>query len=513
MKLFLTDNIKLLDSKTISYEPITSLQLMERATTYCFDWICNNIELNRKIAVFAGIGNNGGDALAIARMLCNIDKEVEVFFVLFSDKITDDCNENLKSIVNLKIPIIYINPKKDIITLNLHDTLIIDGIFGSGLSKPIDGWVAEVIKSINESNSEVISIDMPSGLFGEDNTNKGQIVKATHTLTLEQPKLSQLFAENSEFIGDLHIVPIGLHPQAKLEISTMFNYLQQSDIKLLIKSRSKFSHKGTFGHAYIFAGKYGMMGANVLATKAAYRTGCGLVTSHVPVKGVDIVQVSVPEALLSIDESDYILTSISDNINDYSAVLFGPGVGCKCNTVKAFKRLLEIVKVPLVIDADGLNIISDNKEMLDSLPINTILTPHPKEFERIFGKFDDPFKRVVFMQKECIDRQINIVYKGANTIIVTSKGECFFNSTGNSGLATGGSGDVLSGIIVSLLAQGYSCTETMQIGVWIHGLAADIAVGDLCEHSLMAHDVINYISKSITTTINENLTSNSIKKI
>ena len=507
MKLFLSDKIKDVDANTIKYEPISSLKLMDRAAVNCYKWICANVNLSKKIVVFAGVGNNGGDALVIARMLYNTKADVQVCFLNFSDKISPDCQQNLNVLSELNIPIHYFDSFENIEAVNLSDSIIIDGIFGSGLSKPIVGWVGKIIERINNSNSTIVSIDTPSGLFGEDNSanqkQNGAIVKATHTLTLEQPKIAQLFAENHCYVGKLHIVPIGLHARAKEEVESSFYFLDNLFVKSIIKERSKFSHKGTYGHVIVIAGKYGMMGANILATKAAYKTGCGLVTSQVPVKGVDVVQISVPEALLFIDESDYIITQISEEINGYSAVLFGPGVGSKNNTKKAFQQLLSTATIPLVIDADGLNILSENKALLDLLPKNSILTPHPKEFERLFGKFDDPFLRVLFMQNECVKRKINIVYKGANTIIVTSTGSCFFNSTGNSGLATGGSGDVLSGIVSSLLAQGYDYCHAMCAGVWIHGKSADIAVNDIAEHSVIASDIINYLGKTIKSLIDE----------
>ena len=507
MKLFFSDRIKDVDVNTIKYEPISSLNLMERAALNCFDWICANVNLSKKIVVFAGVGNNGGDALVIARMLCNIKAEVQVCFLKFSENISPDCHHNINALLALNIPVLNVHSFEDINDVNLSDSIIIDGIFGSGLSKPVVGWIGKIIEKINNSNSTIVSIDTPSGLFGEDNlSNKkqnGAIVKATHTLTLEQPKIAQLFAENNCYVGKLHIISIGLHAKAKDEVESAFYYLDNSFVKSLIKERPNYSHKGTYGHVIVIAGKYGMMGANVLAAKAAYKAGCGLVTSQVPVKGVDVMQISVPEALLFIDESDYIITQISEEINRYSAVLFGPGVGSKCNTKKAFQQLLTTAKIPLVIDADGLNIISENKALLDLLPENTILTPHPKEFERLFGKFDDPFSRVQFMQSQCVKRKINIIYKGANTIIVTSTGACFFNSTGNSGLATGGSGDVLSGIVTSLLAQGYNYCHAMCVGVWIHGKSADIAVNDMAEHSVIASDIINYLGKTIKSLIDE----------
>ena len=340
---------------------------------------------------------------------------------------------------------------------------------------------------------------MPSGLFGENNgsNTRDTIIKASHTYCFEFPKLSSMFPENADYYGAVHIVPIGLDEEAKKSIVTPYHFLQKDDVSKRIKDRAKFSHKGTFGHALMIGGSYGKMGAVVLGAKAALRTGAGLVTCHVPSCGNDIIQIAVPEAMVSRDDNLEKLTMIPD-VEKYSAISVGPGIGTDSSTKKMLENLMRTNR-RIVFDADALNIISSDGSLLDIIPSESVLTPHPKEFERLVGKWSDEYQR---LQKQIdFSRRHNcfVVLKGANTSISSPDGRVFFNSTGNPGMATAGSGDVLTGIIVSLMAQKYDPFDAAAIGVYLHGMAGDIAASKTSQYSLIASDIIDNIGEAYNT--------------
>ncbi len=493
-KIFSSEQVKGIDQYTIFNEPIASIDLMERAAGTVFQWILNHYENTKKVNVFVGPGNNGGDGLALSRMLAGEKYSVSVYWVKFTENCSKNWGVNFQRLKDQGIADIGILTRTDNKPQISADDLVIDAIFGSGLSRPLEGFPAEIVDHINASGANVISIDMPSGLFGEDNSgnNPNHIIKANYTLSFQFPKLSFFFADNEEFVGEWSVLPIGLHPEIINSTDTGYNFLTGSFVKSKLKIRSKFSHKGTFGHALLISGIYGRMGAAVLASRACLRTGTGLITAHVPRKGYDILQNSVPEAMISLDESDNIFTGIPD-IDQYSAVGIGPAIGLKDSTQKAFRELLKTINVPLVIDADGINILGENKEWLKQLPKNTILTPHPKEFERIAGKTSDGYNQIQKLVELSVKYQIFIVLKGAHTAIVSPDGLCYFNTTGNPGMATAGSGDVLTGIILSLLGQGYNPGDAAVTGVYLHGLAGDSAAVETGEESLIANDIIDYL--------------------
>jgi hydroxyethylthiazole kinase-like uncharacterized protein yjeF len=372
--------------------------------------------------------------------------------------------------------------------------VIVDAIFGSGLKRVVSGLAADVIAYVNSLPNLRIAIDMPSGLFGEDNrgNHPEAILKADYTLALQSPSLSFFFAENQEFTGVWEVLPIGLHPEIMEREETPYRYLLARYLAPRIRARNKFDHKGSFGHALLIAGCYGMMGAAVLASKACLRGGIGLLTCHVPRMGYKILQTAAPEALISLDPSDIIFTTAPE-LAVFSAVGVGPGLGCKTNSGSGLRELIEKVKVPLVIDADALNLLSANPDWIRLLPENTILTPHPKEFDRLLGQpgplsgYDRHLRQIEFAR----EHRLIVVLKGAHSSIAFPDGSCWFNTTGNPGMATGGSGDVLTGIILSLLGQGYTPGDAALIGVYLHGLAGDIAAGAASEESLIAGDIID----------------------
>jgi NAD(P)H-hydrate epimerase len=376
-----------------------------------------------------------------------------------------------------------------------ENDVIIDALFGTGLTRTVAGLAAYVIKLINLSEATVISIDVPSGLFSEDNTpnDSESIVSADFTLSFQFPKLSFMFAENAHYLGDWIILPIGLSTNAIRNSISPYIYLERSDAAVLLKKRNKFDHKGIYGHGLLVSGSFGKTGSVVLGAKAALRSGIGLITCHTPLSGVIIVQSAIPEAMVNPDRNERHLSEIGST-DLYDAIGIGPGIGTEPESQRALHKLLEEYSNPMVIDADGLNILSLNKEWYSLLHETTILTPHPKEFERLAGKSVNGFDRLTRQIEFSRDHKCIVILKGANTSITTPEGKVYFNSTGNPGMATAGSGDVLTGIVLSLLSQGYTSENAAVLGVYLHGLAGDLAAGELCFESIIASDIINSLS-------------------
>jgi len=497
MKLFTCQQIAEIDRLTMQLEPISSIDLMERASRAVADWIVQNISIDHPVLIFAGRGNNGGDALATARMLSLHDFNCSVFLTCFEHELKEDAALNWKKLVEQnQIPRFIINAENSIPEIPV-EAVVIDGLFGSGLNKPLSGLSLEIAKKINQSGATVISIDIPSGLFGEDNSQNdlSGVIKAKYTLTFQFPKLSFLFPENAEIVGEWIVLPIGLHPEAILRTESKYFNLSKKYLSGIIQKRPKFSHKGNYGHALLIAGSYGKMGAAVLASRACLRAGAGLLTTHVPRSGYEIMQNSVPEAMVSIDSSEIVFTEFPV-ITAYSAIGIGPGLGKSPETQLAVKKLLQQDSAKLVVDADALNILAENKDWIDLLPENTILTPHPKEFERLFGTSSNSNERLRNQLQFSVTHRLIIVLKGANTCITLPDGSAFFNETGNPGMATAGSGDVLTGIILGLLAQNYSPEEASLIGVYLHGLAGDLAASSFGQQALIAGDIINHMGEA-----------------
>ncbi len=496
MKIFNSGQIKNIDALTIQTEPVSSVDLMERAARQVLHWYMNKFDRSGRVLIFAGPGNNGGDGLALARMLNSNRFNTLAFYVDFTDKTSDDWKINFNRLKEAGLPI-HIIKGKDMFPVTYPSDIIIDAIFGSGLTRPPEGLAADTIKFINKAGCTVISIDIPSGLFGEDNSNNNpeSIVMADFTLSFQFPKLAFMFAENEKYTGEWVLLPIGLSNKAINETETPFSYLESDSVVHLIRKRRRFDHKGIYGHGLLIAGSYGKMGAAILGSKAALRTGTGLITVQVPACGYMIIQTAVPEVMVKADNNEKYLSDTPD-IDMFDAIGVGPGIGMDPATQKTFHSLLLNRTKPFVIDADGLNILGINKKWLSVLPYKTVLTPHLKEFERIAGKSENGYvrleKQIEFASKyNCV-----VVLKGAFTSIATPDGKVFFNSTGNPGMATAGSGDVLTGIILSFLAQGYSPESAAVAGVYIHGLAGDIAVEATGQESLIASDIIDNIGNA-----------------
>lgn len=492
MKILTAQQTREADAYTIANEPIESIDLMERAATKCFDWIIKNYSSETEFSIFCGVGNNGGDGLVIARLLKQANYKVTVFVVEFSDNYSSDFKTNLGRLEKFEVN--YLNQDNSRIVLR-PNIVVIDAIFGSGLTRPIDGFIAEIVHQINKN--EIIAIDLPSGLFAEDNreNNFDNIVKAKTTLTFQQPKLAMHFPQNYFFVGEWVVLPIGLHQGFISGLNVTNHIVSTSDAKSMLKPRAKFSHKGSFGHALLVGGSKGKMGAAILSAKACLRAGVGLLTVHLPAQGLEIMQTALPEAMCSVSGENDFIADVPD-LSMYSAIGVGPGLGMEKQTQNTLKLLIQNSNYPLVIDADALNILSENKTWLAFLPQESILTPHPKEFERLVGKWDSDEERLELQHQFAIKHQIIVVLKGANTSIALPNGYVYFNATGNSGMATAGSGDVLTGIITSFLAQGYSPKESAILGVYLHGLAGDVAKENLTEYAIIASDIIDAIPKA-----------------
>ena len=495
MKILNSSQIRQSDAYTIEHEPISSIDLMERAAGKCFEWIKNKIEKTSKIKVICGLGNNGGDGLVIARLLLKAGYDTDVIILRHTDKSSEDFKINEERLKKLKKKNIVEVKEISEFPLLKDDDVIIDAIFGSGLTKPIEGMVSEVVEKINKCRGYVLSIDLPSGLFSEDNSlnNYKAIINADMTLTFQVPKLSFLLPENYKYIGEWTLIDIGLDRAFIESLDSQYYFVEENDIRQMLKPRSKFSHKGNFGHALLISGSYGKIGASILAARACLRSGVGLITAHIPKVGYEIIQKAVPEAMVSLDESEEFISSLPDTTK-YNSIAIGPGIDIKEETQKLLKLLIQNSSIPLIIDADALNILSENKTWLLFLPKGCILTPHPKEFERLAGKPENDIHRLQLQKEFSVKFGVYIIYKGAYSTISTPDGKYFFNSTGNPGMSTGGSGDVLTGILLGLKACGYSSLETCILGTYLHGLAGDNAKEKIGEESLIASDIIDSLS-------------------
>ncbi|WP_188933576.1 NAD(P)H-hydrate dehydratase [Dyadobacter endophyticus] len=488
MKIFNVEQIRAMDAYTIAREPINSIDLMERASQAFVRWFCNQYVNTRPIAVFCGKGNNGGDGLAIARILSGCGYDVQVFVVEYNLNATDDFRQNLSRLADHLTPRL-IQSENDLPRLE-KKVVCIDALLGSGLSRPVEGLLGIVIKYLNDLPNRLLAVDIASGLYTDrPNGPSDIIIKPRYTITFQLPKLSFMLPQNAEYVGEWHVVDIGLSSEYIKNTDTHYYFTDKPEAEKRIKPRQKFSHKGTFGHAVLIAGSYGKMGAAVLSGKACLRSGVGLLTMHVPACGYEIAQISVPEAMTTVDESEKYISEAPD-LGSATAIGIGPGIGQAPATAKVLEKILGQAKVPVIIDADALNILSTHPHLLYKLPANTILTPHPKEFQRLAGDSSNEYERLEKARVFSSKYKVIICLKGANTAVVLPNGEVHFNSTGNPGMATGGTGDVLTGIITSLLAQKYAPADAAILGVYQHGLAGDRAAEARGQTALIASDVV-----------------------
>jgi NAD(P)H-hydrate epimerase len=488
VNLYTAQQLKEWDAFTVAHEPIQFIDLMERAASASVQWLLQHTGRQKTYLVVCGTGNNGGDGLAIARLLHQQKVLVQVFVLegignkatAFSTNIERLQQAGIQPVL-VKTPTLFPQPQKD--------AVVVDALFGTGLSRPLDGIAAQLVNHLNAVAQNIVAIDVPSGLLLEQSSVGNAVIHARYTLSFGATKMAFLLPENEAFTGDVAVLDIGL--DRHFEAAAPYVLLDKSWIQRLYKPRSRFGHKGSYGHVLIVGGSAGKIGAVVLSAKAALRAGAGLVSVLVPKLGYHIVQTAVPESMCIIDEGDEILTAVQQDMGRYAAVGVGPGMGTAPETGKAFSVFLSRLEQPVVADADALNCMAQDSSLLSAMPKGSILTPHPKEFERLFGYSANDFERIekaLLMAKQF---RFYIVLKGHHTFIATPDGQGYFNSTGNAGMATGGSGDVLTGIIAALLAQGYSSLEACMLGVYVHGAAGDIAAAKSSEEALIASDIID----------------------
>ncbi|WPP48205.1 NAD(P)H-hydrate dehydratase [Catalinimonas niigatensis] len=507
MKILSAQQTRDADASTIQNEPIASIDLMERAarafTRQFFEVLGSTVN---PVYVFSGPGNNGGDGLAFARLLRQHPYKVNVFTVHATDKGSEDFRINRDRLEEY-LTVRNIETVQDIPEIP-EEAIIVDGLFGSGLSRRVEGIFAEVINNINNSGATVISIDIPSGLFADHpvDEERAPIVKADHTFTFQMPKLSFLLPKTAHFIGKWEVLDIGLNRAFIEKTKTDYYYTDQPLAKSLLKKRAIHTHKGDYGKTILVCGSYGKMGAAVLCARACLHTGVGLLTVHVPECGYQIMQIANPEAMTTVDPHQYIFTELAQkggtDLDKYDTVGVGPGIGTAEETVEALKNLIKEAQarqIPMVLDADALNICGRHRELLDLLPDGSILTPHPKEFERLTEPAKNDFHRLHLLQEFTKSYKLFVVLKGAHTAVGTPDGEVFFNSTGNPGMASGGTGDALTGIITALVSQKYNAFDAALLGVYLHGLAGDLAAEHLSQEAMLASNLIDHLGVAFKT--------------
>lgn len=492
MKILSAEQIHELDKYTIENEPVASIDLMERAAAKVFDEVSNLIKRMQTVFVFCGMGNNGGDGLAVARMLVKANfHDVRVFVIRHSPHGSADFDVNEQRLKEL-LPVNYIDNIEQFPSVS-KDAVVIDAIFGSGLSRPVEGLSAEVINAINASGAKIYAIDLPSGLFCDStNGTNDVIINSTCTFTFHAPKLTFLLPQNEKYVPQFKVLDIGLNAGYQEQLSSNFEYIEASQIASVFKPRSRFSHKGTYGHLLVCAGSYGKMGAAILSVSAALRSGTGLVTANIAKCGYNIMQSVCPEAMVEVDKNENALSTVID-FTKLSALAVGPGIGMAKETVEFVEKLLKQCRKPLVLDADALNVIAERNYLKEIFQPGTILTPHPGEFKRLVGVWENDLDKLKKQSLFAVRHKVVLVLKGANTSIATPDGKIYFNSTGNPGMAKGGSGDVLTGVIGSLLAQGYEPKWAAIIGVYIHGLAGDEAAKHMGQTGITARDIVRYL--------------------
>lgn len=495
MKLFNAKQIYKADQITIKQQGITSDELMERAAIQLFNWLHFRLKgAPVKIHLFCGIGNNGGDGIALARHLLENGYTITVYVINYSEKRSMDFLINLDRLKEKSFWPSIINAGDGLPEIGKED-IVVDAIFGIGLNRTPDAWVNKLIDHLNGSKAFILSIDIPSGLFtAQGPMDYSTIIKSNYVLSFQTPKLVFFLPETGPFIEQWEVLDIGLDPEYLKATETDFELMGRNEILTIYKPREKYAHKGTFGHTLIVGGSYGKIGAVCLATRAALLVGSGLVTALVPKIGYTILQTALPEIMVLTDAHENTISNIHLEINP-TVIGIGVGMGVAGETVTAFSNFLDRNKHPLVIDADGINILSQHKALLNKLPEQTVLTPHPKELERLIGKWRDDFDKIGKAMAFSIKFNCIVVIKGAHTMVIYHK-KGYVNTTGNPGMATAGSGDVLTGVISGLLAQGYDPLNAARFGVYIHGKAGDIAVEKMGYQALSASHITEYLGKA-----------------
>ncbi|MBO9151483.1 NAD(P)H-hydrate dehydratase [Chitinophaga sp. GCM10012297] len=503
MKILSAQQVREADAYTIQHEPVSSVLLMERAASECAGWMVHTFgETPPPYYIFCGMGNNGGDGLVIARKLQEQGFAVQAWLVHTSGNASADNAANQPYYPELR----HIHELAEFPEME-EPGIIVDALFGTGLNRPVEGWAAGVIHKINDQRHKhtVVSVDMPSGMMADSSSVQFPCVHARYTLTFEFYKLAFLLPENGERTGQVEVLKIGIHPAFTAQVQTEYHLTDPAVIHTIYRPRNAFSHKGTYGHALMIAGSYGKMGAALLATRACLKAGAGLVTAHIPRCGYEILQTAVPEAMCNTEESAHYSSHFDEPFRlhqapDYAAIGIGPGIGTENATAKALERLLLAYRKPMVLDADALNIVGKYPALLAEIPEDSILTPHPKEFERLFGATGDHFERLELLTRKARELKLYVLLKGKYSAMACPDGAVYFNPTGNPGMATAGAGDVLTGILTGLLSQGYTPKAALLLGAWLHGLAGDLAADDLSEEALTAEDIVHYLGQAYLRT-------------
>ena len=485
MKILSAEQIREADRLTIANEPIVSLDLMERASLTLIEALQPYLDREKTIHIFCGSGNNGGDGLAIARLLQEKEFQVAAYFIALGRQ-TDDCTANIERFDKVN----RVHAATDFPILET-ESVVIDALLGAGTSRAPSGLVEAAIRHINRSKATVYAIDLPSGL-PVDFLPDWECVQADRTFTFQSPKLTFFLKETAHLAGSWEVLDIGLDKEAMRLQQSGYYYLDPATIQTLVKPRERFSHKGTYGHGLLVAGSKGKNGAAVLSARAALRSGIGLLTAHIPADGYIIFQTAVPEAMCLTDEQTDYRTDLTTDLSPYSAIGVGPGIGTAMETLQVVRQVIT-ANQKTVFDADALNLLAVHRELLQQLPEASILTPHVKEFERLAGMNATSLERLELLRRFSTENRCVVVLKDAITAIAEPSGTIWFNMTGNPGMATGGSGDVLTGILLGLLAQGYSAVEAAQIGVYFHGKAGDAAAERRGEPAVIASDLIDQL--------------------
>jgi len=471
LPLLTASQIREADAYTIANEPIASIDLMERASKAFVGWFINHFpDKKQSITVYCGTGNNGGDGLAITRILNDHHyKALNIKIARFSDKVTDDFNVSLKRIQQTEIPLLEIGPGEALPDENSQ--VIIDALLGSGLNKPLEGDYKKLVNHINNLHKTVVAVDVPTGFFTDGEVPPdADVLKADLVITFQQPKINFLLPESGPYIKCMEAVNIGIDEKFVQSLNSPYQAVEEKDIRRLLKPRHRFSNKGTYGHALIVAGQAETMGAALLCSAACAYAGSGLTTACVPQSGLTALNSYLPE-IMAIVRHD--LEPPKIEWDSFNTMGIGPGLGKDEEALALFKDILTNYHKPIVIDADALNLLATHKELWTKIPENSVLTPHMKEFDRLFGEHKSWWQRMQTGIKKAKDLKLYILLKNDYTLIITPGGKVYFNSTSNPAMASGGMGDVLTGIITSLLAQKYSSEEACIIGAYVHGKAGD----------------------------------------
>lgn len=497
MKILSAQQIKAADKTTLEKQGISSVELMERAATKVFEEIDKRLQgAPIPVKIFCGVGNNGGDGLVVGRHLLDAGYDVTIYVVNYSDQRSQEFLVNYDRVKNKtnKWPFL-LKSEEEFPEIKTGD-FVVDAIFGVGLNRPLPDWVAGLVRHINASGAFVLAIDMPSGLMADVAVqDRESIIKASYTITFQVPKMAFYMPDTAAFVGDLQILDIGLDTEYLQQAPAVAEVVGKAEARALYTPRERFTHKGTYGHSLIIGGSYGKIGSVCLTATAALRAGAGLVTIYAPKCGYDILQTALPEAMVITDPHEEILTSIEFDLEP-NVIGFGVGVGTKEETIEAFEYLLKKSKKPMVIDADGLNILSKKKDLLKLVPEGSILTPHPKELERLIGSWKDDFEKLEKVRNFTAEHKVIMLVKGTYTFIVTPE-NIFINTTGNPGMATAGSGDVLTGVITALISQKYEPLRAAVLGAYLHGKAGDIAAERFSYEGVVAGDIAKHTGAAI----------------